>query len=86
MTATHKNKLALAVMIGAGLALASVTHAKVGADKASQLGGSLTPMGGEICREILSAIVGFHRLYEICLVRFLAFRVPCRLKLVYFCA
>ncbi len=47
MTATHKNKLALVVMIGAGLALASVAHAKVGADKASQLGGSLTPMGGE---------------------------------------
>ena len=47
MTATHKTKLALAVMIGAGLALASVAHAKVGAAKASQLGGSLTPMGGE---------------------------------------
>jgi len=27
-----------------------------------------------------------RRLYGICLVRFLAFRVPCRPKLVYFCA
>lgn len=35
MTATPKNKLALAVMIGAGLALVSAANAKVGADKAS---------------------------------------------------
>jgi Protein of unknown function (DUF1329) len=34
-------------MIGAGLALASAATAKVGADKASQLGGSLTPLGAE---------------------------------------